>query len=173
MEESLSTLEYLPKITQYHVILFLCFCHATSPSFFGWSFLSCYRSFWIWSKSQWGGVGSKNRVFVSTSHSLVLSHSCPAPHDKKNFLALSPPLRASWNPAPPRKTLHFVNLPTIIAIIYKKTYFISKNVLEIKNKFIPSNSTNFWQKLNNIIKVFNKTISQQKQKYHNTKSMIQ
>ena len=46
-------------------------------------------------------------------------------------------------------------------------------MLEITNEFIPSNQTNFWQKLNNIIKVFNKTISQQKQKSHIIKSMIQ
>ena len=46
-------------------------------------------------------------------------------------------------------------------------------MLEITNEFIPSNQTNFQQKLNNIIKVFNKTISQQKQKFHNTKSIIQ
>ena len=46
-------------------------------------------------------------------------------------------------------------------------------MLEITNEFIPSNQTNFQQKLNNIIKVFNKTISQQKQKSHNTNSMIQ
>ena len=32
-----------------------------------------------------------------------------------------------------------------------------------------SNQTNFWQKLTNIIKVFNKTISQQNKKSHNTK----
>ena len=41
------------------------------------------------------------------------------------------------------------------------------------NKFILSNQTNFQQKLNNIIKMFNKAISQQKQKSQNTKSMIQ
>ena len=60
-------------------------------------------------------------------------------------------------------------MPTTITILFNKTYFVNKNILEITNKFIPLNQTNFFQKLNNIIKVFNKTISQQKQKSHNTK----
>ena len=96
-----------------------------------------------------------------------------APHDGENFPAPSSPLGAPQNPAPPCKTLLLVNLPTTIVIVFNKTCFVNKNILKINNKFIPSNQTNFWQKLNNIIKVFNKTISQQKQKSHNTKSMIQ
>ena len=97
----------------------------------------------------------------------------PILHDSKNFLVASLPLGVLRNPTPPRKTQLLVNLPTIIAFVFNKTYFVNKNILEIKNKFILSNQTNFQQKLNNIIKVFNKTISQQKQKSHNTKSIIQ
>ena len=79
MEDSLSTLEYLPKITQYHVILFLCFCHATSPSSLGGLFYHALDPFGFGVRVNGGEVGSKNGVFVSTSHSLVLSHSHPAP----------------------------------------------------------------------------------------------
>ena len=35
----------------------------------------------------------------------------PAPHDKENFLIPSPPLGALRSPAPPCKTLLFVNFP--------------------------------------------------------------
>ena len=99
--------------------------------------------------------------------------SLPPPHMTGKFLTPSLPLGTPRRLALLRKTLLFVNLPTIITTFFNKTCFINKNILEITNKFIPSNQTNFQQKLNNIIKVFNKTISQQKQKSHNTKSMIQ
>ena len=69
----------------------------------------------------------------------------PAPHDGKNFPAQSPPLGPLWSPTPPSKTLLLVNLPTTITIFFffYETYFVSKNILEITNKFIPSNQTNF------------------------------
>ena len=67
----------------------------------------------------------------------------PASHDSKNFLTPFPPLGALRSPVPPRKTQLFINLPTIIAIVFNKTCFVSKNILEIKNKFISSNQTNF------------------------------
>ena len=102
-----------------------------------------------------------------------LIHPHLALHDGENFLTPSLPLGAPRRPTPPHKTLLLVNLPSTITIVFNKTCFVSKNILEITNKLIPSNQTNFQQKLNNIIKVFNKTISQQKQKSHNTKSMIQ
>ena len=38
-----------------------------------------------------------------------LSHSCPAPHDEKKFLTLSPPLGALRSLTPARKTLLLVN----------------------------------------------------------------
>ena len=96
-----------------------------------------------------------------------------SPYDEKNFLIPSLSLGASQSLVLFRKTLLLVNLPTTITIIFNKTCFFNKNKIEITNKFIPSNQTNFQQKLNNIIKVFNKTILQQKQKSHNTKSIIQ
>ena len=48
-----------------------------------------------------------------------------------------------FRPAPSRKTLLLVNLPTTITIVFNKTCFVNKNILEITNKFIPSNQTNF------------------------------
>ena len=115
---------------------------------------------WVW------------RIRSLPSSRMVLSYSIlalPRPAWRRKFSCPIPPLGALRRPAPPRKTLLLVNLPTTITIVFNKTYFVNKNILEITNKFIPSNQTNFWQKLNNIIKVFNKTISQQKQKSHNTK----
>ena len=91
----------------------------------------------------------KDGAFVSVSH------------DGKFFFAPSLPLGAPQSLASPRKTQLLVNFPTTIIIIFNKTCFLNKNKIEITNKFIPSNQTNFWQKLNNIIKVFNKRISQQ------------
>ena len=67
----------------------------------------------------------------------------PAPHDKENLLAPSPPLGAPRSPALPRKTLLLVYLPTTITIVFNKIFFINKNIFEITNKFIPSNQTNF------------------------------
>ena len=108
---------------------------------------------------QWG-PGLKDRVFTPTSHDFILPHPHPALHDRENFLAPSLALRAPRSPAPLGKILLLVNLPTTITIVFNKTCFVNKNILKINNKFIPSNQTNFWKKLNNIIKVFNKTISQ-------------
>ena len=120
----------------------------------------------------WGRAGLKDGVMAPASHDFVLLNPCPAPHVEENFLTPSSPSGALRNPAPPCKTLLFINLPTTITIVFNKTYFVNKNILKITNKFIPSNQINFWQKLNNIIKEFNKTISQQEQKSHNTKSII-
>ena len=74
---------------------------------------------------------------------LTLFPPHPTSHDRENFLAPSPPLGAPRSPTPPRKALLLVNLPTTITIVFNKTYFINKNILEITNKFIPSNQTNF------------------------------
>ena len=93
---------------------------------------------------------------------------CPIPilprlalHNGKIFLTAFLPLGAPKSPTPTLKTFLLVNLSRTITIFYSKTFFINKNILEITNKFILSNQTNFYQKLNNIIQVFNKTISQQ------------
>ena len=138
--------------------------------------LLCYVIFQFNSRAQgwqWGGASPKDGVFAPTPHGFVLPHPCPAPHDGENFLAPSSPFGAPHSPAFPRKTQLFVNLSTIITIFFSKTCFVNKNILEITNKFIPSNQTTFQKIFNNIIKVFNKTISLQKQKSHNTKSLIQ
>ena len=42
----------------------------------------------------------------------------PVPHDGENFLTPSPPLEALRSPAPPRKTLPFVDLPTTITFFF-------------------------------------------------------
>ena len=91
-----------------------------------------------WGRSKRWGVHPYLAWFCFTSFP-----PCPTPHDGKNFLAPSSLLGVPRNPVSPRKTLLFVNLPTIIAIVFNKTCFINKNILEIKNKFIPSNQTNF------------------------------
>ena len=106
----------------------------------------------------------KDGVFVFASRGFVFSHPCPALHNGKNLLTPFPLLGAPQSPTPSHKILILVNLPTTITIDYSKTCFVNKNILKITNKFIASNQTNFYKKLNNIIKVFNKTISQQKQK---------
>ena len=109
-----------------------------------------------------GGVGPKDRVSAPTPSRMTGKISCPFP-----------PLGAPRSPAPPHKTLLHVNLPITITIFFNKTCFYNKNILKITKNFIPSNQTYFLKKLNNITKVFNNTISQQKQKSHNAKSMIQ
>ena len=135
-------------------------------------FLIVKEQGWQW--DAWGAGGVlKDGVFAPAPHDFVLSNPHPVSHDRENFLAPSPPNGAPRSPAPPCKTLLLVNLSTTITIVFNKTCFINKNILEITNKFIPTNQTNFQQKLNNIIKVFNKTTLQQKQKSLNSKSMIQ
>ena len=68
----------------------------------------------------------------------------PRPAWWGKFLAPSPPLSALQSPAPPHKTLFLVNLPTTITIFSNKmTCFNNKNILEIIDKFILSNQTNF------------------------------
>ena len=67
----------------------------------------------------------------------------PFSHDGKNFLTPSLSLRALQSPAPLRKTLFLINLSITITIVFNKIYFVSKNILEITTKFIPSNQTNF------------------------------
>ena len=110
---------------------------------------------------------------LSPPHMVLFYPISALPHMMGKISCPFPPLGAPRSPAPPRKTLLLVNLLTSITITFNKTCFVSKNIFEITNKFIRSNQINFQQKLNKIIKVFNKTTLQQKQKSHNIKSMIQ
>ena len=79
----------------------------------------------------------KMGVFTSASHSFFLPHSCPLRPRK----ALPHPVK-----------LYFLLIcPTIITNFFNKNLFHNKNLFEIKIKFISSNQTNFYLKLNNII----------------------
>ena len=76
---------------------------------------------------------------------MVLSYPIlTPPHMMGKFFFPHPyPLGLHEAPPPPRKTLFLVNLSTTITIVFNKTFFINKNILEITNEFIPSNQTNF------------------------------
>ena len=91
----------------------------------------------------WGEAGSKERVFIPALHNFVLPYPHPILHDKENFLTPSSSLGAPRSPAPPRKTILFVNLPNNKYNFFNETYFINKNILEIKTKFIRSNQIKF------------------------------
>ena len=108
---------------------------------------------------QWGRVGPKDGVFAPVLHGFVLPHSRPLG-----------PCKISSHPI---KLYFLLICPQLLQFFFNKTCFVNKNILEITNKLILSNQTNFQQKLNNIIKMFNKAISQQQKKSQNTKSMIQ
>ena len=85
-------------------------------------------------------------VLLHMTEKIFLSH----PHLLEPWEALSHPV----------KLYFFVDLPPqLLQFFFNKTCFINKNILKITIKFI-SDQTNFWQKMNNIIKVFNMTISQ-------------
>ena len=86
-------------------------------------------------------MGPKDGVPVPTPHGFVLPHLRSAPHDDENFLPHPRPMgprKAPPHPTPSHKTLLFVNLPITIIIVFNKTYFVNKNILEITNKFITS-----------------------------------
>ena len=74
----------------------------------------------------------KDGVFTSTPHGFVLPHCRPAPHDRKNFLTSSPPLRTSRSPAPLRKTLLLVNFLTIITIFLINSILLIKIYLKLQ-----------------------------------------
>ena len=61
-----------------------------------------------------GGAGPKDGIFAPAPHGFVFIHPRPAPHNGENFLTPPPPFGAPRSPAPPRKTLLFVDLPTDI-----------------------------------------------------------
>ena len=81
---------------------------------------------------QWGRAGPKDGVFA------------PAPHDRENFLPHPRPLRPRTAPFHPVKLYFLLIFPTTITVFSNKmTCFNNKNILEIINKFILSNQTNF------------------------------
>ena len=86
-----------------------------------------------------GGASPKDGVFAPAPLGFVLPNPCMM---GKIFLTHPCPLgpcKALSQPV----TLLLVNLSTTITIVFNKIYFINKNILEITNKFIPSNQTNF------------------------------
>ena len=92
----------------------------------------------------------------------VLPHSCLTCMIEKIFLPYSCPLGPCEALDPPCKTLLFVNFPYNYYNFFNKICFINENILDITTKFILSNQTIFLQKLNKIIQMFNKTISEKK-----------
>ena len=85
----------------------------------------------------WGGAESG--IFAPILHGFVLLYS----RLRKNFIVPSSPLGAPRSPTLSHKILLLINFPITITIFLNKTYFINKNILEIANKFIPPNQTNF------------------------------
>lgn len=95
------------KVTFRFWTLFLLFlyclnCFSLTFFFFWCSFVSFFTTVIV---RDGNGVRQSWRM---GSSSFVLAHPRPAPHDRKNFLALSSPPKALQNPA------HFVNLYFLI-----------------------------------------------------------
>ena len=78
----------------------------------------------------------------------ILASPCPAWWEKLPYPITTP---QSPGKAPPHSVkFYFVLIcPTIITTLFNKTCIININIFEITTKFIPSNQTNFKQKLNN------------------------
>ena len=75
---------------------------------------------------------------------LVPSLPCPTLHDGENFLPHPRPLGSHKTLPHPVKLYFMLIFPTTITIFSNKmTCFNNKNILEIINKFILSNQTNF------------------------------
>ena len=94
---------------------------------------------------------------------IVLSYSHPRPLGPHKV----PP------PPHPIKLYFLLICPQLLQLLLIKPVSLIKIYLTLQINLSHQNQNNFQQNLNNIIKVFNKTISQQKQKSHNTKSIIQ
>ena len=90
-----------------------------------------------------GRGGSEGWYLRPPLHGFILPHPHFTLHERENFLTSSSLLGVPRSPDPSRKAPLLVNLPTTITIVFNKTYFINKNILEITNKFIPLNQTNF------------------------------
>ena len=82
------------------------------------------------------------RMTMGGEQDFVLANFYPVSHYGKNFITSFLSLETLWSPVQSYKTLFFVNLLMTTTIVFKKTCFINKNILEIKNKFIRSNQTN-------------------------------
>ena len=109
-----------------------------------WSWVCFCLWFWWQRLGMTMGRGeSEGWSFTSAPYGFVLPHPHPAPHDGENFFVPSPPLGTPQTSTLSRKTLLLINLPTTITIVFNKTCFINKNILEITNKFISSYQTNF------------------------------
>ena len=99
----------------------------------------------------------------------------PSPAQPRMTRKISCPIPAPQgpvkpHPTPPRKTLFFVNFPYNQYNFFNETYFITKNILEIKTKFIPSNQINIYKKkfFNNISKCLTiQSLKKKKKKTHN------
>ena len=117
--------------------------------------LSCQRGNIAHLEWQWGGTGSKNGVFVPTSHGIILPHSRPDPHDGENFLTPFPLLGAPQNPTPPCETLIFLLIcPTISTIFFflMKPISLIKIYLKLQLNLSHQTKSIFRKKLNNISK---------------------
>ena len=89
---------------------------------------------------------------------------------------LLPHPRPLWpyeGPPHPIKLYFLLICPQFLQLFLIKTILLIKIYLKLQINLSYQIKLIFSKKLNNIIKVFNKTISQQKQKSHNTKSVIQ
>ena len=73
-----------------------------------------------------GQGGAKGWGLRPHPYGFVLPHSHPAPHDGKNFLTLSPPLRALQSPPHPVKLYFLLIYPTT------STLFLMKPISLIK-----------------------------------------
>ena len=89
------------------------------------------------------GAGLKDGVFVLVPQDFVLLHPRPVPHDTENFLPHLRPLGPCEVPSYFVKLYFLLICLTISTNFFNKTYFINKNIFEIKTKFIPSNKINF------------------------------
>ena len=115
--------------------------------------LSCQRGSIAHLGWQWGGTGSKNGVFVPTSHGIILPHSRPDPHDGENFLTPSlPPLRPHKVPSYTVKLYFLLICPTISTIFLMKPISLIKIYLKLQLNLSHQIKSIFWKKLNNISK---------------------
>ena len=90
-----------------------------------------------------GRARPKDAVFALAPHGFVLLHPRPSPHDVEIFLPHPCPFGPCKAPPHPIKLYFLMIYPQLLQFFFNKTCFINKNILEIINKFIPSNQTKF------------------------------